>query len=133
MLRKSFVLAIAVLLLHVGVKPAFAASQQPDQAKRIAKVKADVAKRGVGEKAAIRLKLRDNREVKGYVYRAGEDDFVVADSKTGAQSTIAYADVSQVKGKGLSKAAKIGIGVGIGLVVIGIVIAVAAHSIGDSF
>jgi hypothetical protein len=129
MFRKTLLLALAISLLHVGASSVLAGSQGQDT-RRIAKVKAQVAKRGTGEKARITVKLRDKKEVKGYVSQAGEDDFVVADAKTGAKTTIAYRDIAQVKGKGFPLAAKIGIGVGIGLVVLAIVVVHAFKNIG---
>jgi len=122
MLRTILLLALAISLLHIDNKPACAGSPGEDAQ---AKVKAQVAKRGVGEKAKISLRLRDKKEVKGYVSQAGEDDFVVADSKTGAKTTVSYRDVERVKGKGFPLAAKIGIGVGIGVVVLALI---AIHS-----
>ena len=131
MLRKSFLLTLAISLLLVGVRPALATPQEKDEARRAAKAKADVAKRGVGEKAKIKVEMRDKTEVKGYISQTGDDNFVVADAKTGVRTTVAYRDVAHVKGKGLSTGAKIGIGVGIAVVAIGIVIAAAAKSLGD--
>ena len=128
MFRKCLLLLLAVFLLYVVVNPVFADSQRDEP--RIAKVKAQVAKRGVGEKARIKIELRDKKEVKGYVSQAGEDDFVVADAKTGAKSTIAYRDVVHIKGKGLPLAAKIGIGVGVGVVVLAIIVVHAFNNIG---
>ena len=115
MFKKSLSLVFAVLLLQIGFMQAFASAQQREEARQIARVKADVAKRGVGDKAGVKVKLRDKTELKGYVYQTGEDSFVVADLRTGSKTTIAYRDVAQIKGKGLSTAAKVGIGIGIGL------------------
>lgn len=124
MLKRYLSLVIVGLLIHaVGAGPASASPQADKQDQLTAKVKADVAKRGVGEKAGVTVKLRDKTEVKGYVYQAGEDNFVVRNSRTGADTTVAYRDVTEVKAKGISKGAKIGIGVGIAAVV---VVAVAA-------
>ena len=125
MLKKTLTLALAISLLHLVVSPVFADSPG-DDTQRIAKVKAQVARRGIGEKARIKIQLGDKKEVKGYVSQAGEDDFVVADAKSGSKTTIAYRDVEHVKGKGLPLAAKIGIGVGIGVVVLAIAV---AHSV----
>ena len=125
MFGKTLMLVLAVSLLHVAVAPVFADSQREDIG-RLAKVKASVAKRGTGEKARVTVKLRDQKEVKGFVAQAGEDDFVIADGKTGTRTTIAYRDVSEVKAKKFPLAAKIGIGVGVGVVVLALV---AAHSI----
>ena len=110
MFRKSLLLLLAISLLHVVVNPVLADSQRDEP--RIAKVKAQVTKRGTGEKARIKVELRDKKEVKGYISQAGEEDFVVADAKTGSKTTVSYRDVAEVKGKGLPLAAKIGIGVG---------------------
>ena len=82
------------------------------------KVKAKVARRGVGEKARVTVRLQNGTTVKGYVERAGENDFVVKDKKTGASNTIAYADVADVQGDGgTSKWVWVGLGVGAAVVV----------------
>ena len=78
------------------------------------KIKGDVLKRGSGEEAKVKIRLKDGTEVRGFVDRAGEDDFVVTDGK-GSPRTIVYADVTSVDGRGLPMAAKIGIGVGVGI------------------
>lgn len=129
MSKKILLLALTISLLHVGARPVFAASQDEKETRRIAKVKSEVAKRGVGEKARIKVKLRDKTELKGYVSRAGEDDFLLIAEKTSIKTPIAYRDVEQVKGKGLSTGAKIGIGVGIFVLVIGVVILAASKSL----
>ncbi len=41
--------------------------------------------------------MKDGSKTKGYVYRAGEDDFIIRDRKTDAPTTIRYADVAKVK------------------------------------
>lgn len=130
---KSFLIAVAISMMQVSVRPVFAASQVKDEAKWVQKVKSDVAKRGVGEKAYVKVKLRNNSEVKGFVSQAGEDDFIVADSKSGAKTTIAYRDVSKVQGKGLSLGVKIAIGVGILIVVVVVVAVAASNSLDDAF
>jgi hypothetical protein len=131
MFKKIVSLVLTAIAITLCAERAYA-SQNGDAA-QVAKVKSDVAKRGVGEKASIKVKLHDKTEVKGYVYQAGDDNFVVADKKTGAKTTVAYSDVQQVKGKGLSTGWKIAIVVGIAIVVVGIVIAAAADSIDDAF
>jgi len=75
-------------------------------------VKAEVFKRGTGEKARVKVKLRDGSEVRGYISKTNEDSFELRD-KSGKSVTIAYADVISVRKLGLSKGAKIGIGVGV--------------------
>lgn len=127
MLRKCTSLVLAGLLISITicVRSGDASSKEDKQTQLAARVKADVAKRGVGEKAGVTVKLRDKTEVKGYVYQAGEDNFVVRNPKTAEDTTVAYRDVTAVKGKGLSKGAKIAIGVGIAATAVAIGAAIA--------
>ena len=130
MFKKSLLLALVISLAHVSARPAIGAQQDQKENRRIEKGKANVVKRGIGEKARVRVKLRNNTEVKGYISRAGEDDFMVIDEKTSMKTPIAYRDVGQVKGKGgLSIGAKIGIGVAAFVVAIGILIFAASKSL----
>ncbi|HXH69987.1 MAG TPA: hypothetical protein VNI60_06515 [Pyrinomonadaceae bacterium] len=69
-------------------------------------------KRGIGEKKRVRVKTSDGTKMKGYIRQAGEDSFTLTDSKTKQSMVVAYRDVAQVKGSGLSRGAKIAIGVG---------------------
>ncbi|MGH9962677.1 MAG: hypothetical protein ACREBC_37110 [Pyrinomonadaceae bacterium] len=64
------------------------------------KIRADVAKLGVGSNARVEVKLRDGSKLKGHISEAGEDSFTVADSKTGTPETVVYTDVTQVKKAG---------------------------------
>ena len=59
-------------------------------------VKKSVSRLGVGAKAKATITLNDGSKVKGYVYSAGDDDFVVRDRKTDAPTTVRYADVKSV-------------------------------------
>ena len=70
----------------------------------IAKVRGDVIRLGVGQKARVEVQLRDTTKVKGYIEDARKDSFTVVDSKNGSQQNLAYADVVKVKkvGSGFS-------------------------------
>jgi hypothetical protein len=92
------------------------------------KVKEGISKLGTGAEARIEVKLRDKTKLKGYVSEAGEDSFVIADEKTGATSTVTYAQVKQVKGNNLSTAAEIAIGVGVIILPIVIVLLLISQS-----
>jgi len=82
-------------------------------------VKAKVAKLGTGPKAVVRVALRDGKKVQGWLSSAAEDGFAVADEKSGAVTTIAYADVAGVKSLKPSKGALIaGVVGGLALVVV---------------
>ena len=132
MLKKYLSLALTVALFQVSVMPVFGIPQAEQEARQVAKVKADIAKRGVGEKAKVRIKLQNKTELKGYISQAGEDSLTLTDSKTGQKTTVAYLDIQDVKGDGLSKGAKIAIWVGIGVVaavVIGVLL--VSHNSGN--
>ena len=106
------------LVLHslVLVTPVTAGPQSKDS-QRIARLKLDVTKyRDKGREMTV--ELRTGKKLKGYVSEINADSFTLRDAKTGPTSAIAYSEVSQIKGKGLSTLAKIGIGwLALGLIV----------------
>ena len=104
-----------------------------EEAFQPAKVKADVQKRGIGEKSRVKVRLRNKEQVKGYISKIEDASFDVTDKNTGRATTISYADVQKVQGPGLSKGAKIGIGVGAAVVVVVVVIVVALSKIGPTY
>jgi len=110
---------------------AFAAGQNTDKAaSKIEKVKRNVAKVGVGSKARATITLNDGSKVKGYVYSAGEEDFVIRDRKTDAPTTIKYADVKSVdddQGHRYAKMAVIFVGIGAAVTLAAIFGAIAAN------
>jgi len=57
----------------------------------------------------VQVKLQDKSEGKGYIIQSREDSFSITDPKSGEVRTIAFRDVKQLQGKGLSKGAKIAI------------------------
>ncbi|HEY1403122.1 MAG TPA: hypothetical protein VGB05_03220, partial [Pyrinomonadaceae bacterium] len=71
-----------------------------------------ILKLGVGERARVEVKLRDDTKLKGYISAAGADTFTVTDARTGASTVVAYNDVLGVKkvGNGLSTMTKVIIG-----------------------
>jgi hypothetical protein len=107
---------LAAMLLLAPAAQAFAAGQKPDkQTQTIEQIRIQVANLGVGEKARGTIRLKDGTKTKGYVYRAGDDDFVMRDRKTDNPTTIRYADVAKVeRDHGHSMARNVLIGVGIG-------------------
>jgi hypothetical protein len=115
MLKRLLSLSLVVLLLHaVNAMPILAAAQTGRGESPVEKVKADVARRGLGKKARVTVKLQDGSKLKGYISQAGEDSFTLIDARTGQTRALAYRDVTQVKKQGgLSLGAKIGIGLGI--------------------
>ena len=121
------VLLVAVLVFN---SVAVAQATQTQGASQSGKVKAEVQKHGIGEKARVKVRLRNNAEVRGYVSKIGDASFDVTDKNTGQATTIPYADVEKVQGAGLSKGAKIGIIVGVAVAIVVIVIAAGLKSAG---
>ena len=98
---------------------------------RASKIKAQIQKRGTGEKATVKITLRDRTEMKGYISQIDADSFQVTDKKTGKVSTVSYDSVDRVRGGGLSRGAKIAIWIGVGAgVAIGL--GLMAHTLNHS-
>jgi hypothetical protein len=113
-MKKVITMIVAGLLVAaLNVQPIAAASKAEKEVRLTSKVKLGIEKIGSGRDARVEVKLRDKTRIKGYVSEISDDGFVVTDFKTGAASTIAYADVAQVKGNNLSTGAKIAIGAGV--------------------
>ena len=94
-----------LLTLSTWSRPLHAQALAPtDTNASIAKVRSEVMRLGVGQKARVEVQLRDTTKVQGYVEDAREDSFTVVDSKNGSQQNLAYADVVKVKkvGSGFS-------------------------------
>jgi hypothetical protein len=131
-MKKQFVLVL-IGSLFLMVPGHVLARSQKDDVLAVEKTKAKVTKLGVGEKARAQIKLRNGQKIKGYVSSAGQDDFAFTDRKAGQTTTIAYADVVEVKKPGMSKRTKIAIGIGIGVVATAAILAWAVmHSL-DNF
>jgi hypothetical protein len=121
MKRKLWVLTLGFALCFVPLSRVAAQSpngqssqSQTDQPSKldqeIAKIKAAIGKRVKDDKSRVKLKLRDGSEVKGRLNQAGDDVFTFTTDKSGQQTSLSYADVQKVNGRGgLGKGAKIGI------------------------
>lgn len=94
------------------------------------KAKKNVAKLGVGSKAKATITRNDGTKVKGYVYSAGDGDFVIRDSKTDAATTISYAEVKNVddnRGHRNAKLAVLFVGIGAAVTIAAVFGAIAAN------
>ena len=118
---KHFTLLLVAVLMFNSV--AVTQATQAHEASQ-SKVKAEVQRRGIGEKSRVKVRLRNKTQVKGYISKIEDASFDVTDKNTGRATTIPYADVEKVQGAGLSKGAKIGIIVGAAVVIVAVVIAV---------
>ena len=121
-MKHSTLLLVAVLVLNSVAAPP---TTQAQEASRSAKVKAEVQRRGIGEKSRVRVRLRNKEEAKGYISKIEDASFDVTDKNAGRATTIPYVEVEKIRGSGLSKGAKIGIIAGAAVVTVAVVIAVA--------
>ena len=113
-----WLLAGSLILMFARVPVAAAKSKAEKEAQRTEKIKARIARLGVGDEARVAVKLRDGRKIAGYVKEAGEVSFVIADAQTGTTTTVPYPDITQIKGHHLTKGAKIAIialSIGVGI------------------
>jgi hypothetical protein len=110
--KRISVIVISIVFLSAAVGLQSAWAQTGGDAELAGKARAKVAKLGVGSNARVEVKLRDGARLKGYVSATDQDSFTLTDSKTGTTTTVAYADVSDVKkaGGGLSSKSWIIIG-----------------------
>jgi len=112
----SFILC-CLLLLTANSSFISAQANTKNKDSSIAKVKANIVKRSTGKNTYIKVKMLDGKKLSGDIDQVGEDSFTLTDSKTKQSTSIAYRDVAQVKGRGLSTT---------GIITIGVVAAVAA-------
>lgn len=121
MLKRICSVALAALLLQAAAAPAFAKSSAEKEARRVEKVRTQLAKLGTGKDAVVRIELRDKTRLEGYISEAGAESFVITD-KAGKATTVAYPQVGKAKGNNLSTGAKIAIGIGIGAAIVLLII-----------
>jgi small nuclear ribonucleoprotein (snRNP)-like protein len=116
------VLLMLALILSPVPRAALAQQQLTDPG--VVKIKTDIGRRWRNEKTNVTVTLRNGSELKGRITQAAENMFTLKDKNTGAQRDVSYADVTKVKGRGLSKGAKFGILTAIvaGAVIIGALI-----------
>jgi len=100
----SGVLILALMLLPVRRA---ALGQQRLVDRGVVKIKTDIARRLRDAKTNVTVRLRDGSELKGRITQAAENMFTLKAKNT--QRDISYADVTKLKGNGLSKGAKFGI------------------------
>ena len=95
------------------------------------KAKTEVVNRLNHKETRVKVKLRNGSEIKGRLTQSSENSFTLTDEKTGNRSDIAYADVVNVEGRGMSKKKKTFIAIGAGVVVFAAVFAYGFTHIWD--
>jgi hypothetical protein len=118
MYKSSLSIIVAGLLINLVCPAPVAAQQSAKEFRRVAKIKAQVAKLSSEPQREIIVTLSDDTEVKGYVSSFSEDRFAVTDTRRGVVTPISFVEVKDVRKK-LSTAAKIGAFAAIGGAVVG--------------
>jgi predicted extracellular nuclease len=126
-MRTASLLLVALLIFSSA---GFAA--QTTQSPQAVRIKAQIQKRGAGEKSKVRVTLGSGTMVKGYISNIEETSFDVTGSKPGQATSVSYVDVQKIQGPGLSTGAKVGIGVAIGVAIAAVVIAIIFHEASNS-
>lgn len=127
---KKMSCALILCFLFVPVTHVLASTQRTEPQSAIEKTRLKVAKLGVGEKAKATIKLNDGTSVKGYVYSAGDQGFVIRDKQTSASTTIRYADVKSIddnRGHSMARNILIAVGIGAAVTVIAVYGAIARN------
>lgn len=107
MLNRFLALAIVCALVTVALPLSASAESAHEKDIRFAeKVKAGIAKLGVGPEAKIELILRDKTRVSGFISEANENSFAVTPTN-GTTIVVAYPDVAQAKGNNWSTGKKV--------------------------
>ena len=101
----SILVAVPMGTLQAAV--AAAAVKTEDESRMTRKVKAGIAKLGVGPEARVELKLKNKSKLVGYISSVEEDSFSVTDAATGHVTQVPYPDVTKVQGHNLSTRTKI--------------------------
>jgi hypothetical protein len=114
MKRTLTTLFVVIAIALCPFAPAARAQQQLDQT---AKVKNEVVKRLNKKEEHVKVRLRNGTEVKGYITQTSENGFTLSNEKTKTGTDIAYADVANVEGRGMSKTKKIAIAVGVSVAI----------------
>jgi len=111
MTRRLLTLSLAFAIVLTSLGPAVHGKKKLDQTPD--KVKTEVESRLKKNEEHVKVKLRSGSEVRGRITRTSDNGFTVIDDKSGSSTEIAYADVRNVEGRGMSKTKKTLIGVGI--------------------
>ena len=127
MTRRLLTLSLAFAIVLTPLGPAVYGKNKSDQPPD--KVKTEVESRLRKKEEHVKVRLRSGSEVRGRITQTSDTGFTVVDDKTNASTQLAYADVSNVEGRGMSKKKKTLI---VTAVVVGVgvtALALAIHSL----
>jgi len=117
MTRRLLTLSLAFAILLAPFGPAVHGKKKPDQTPDKVKIEVETRLRKKEEHVKIRLRR---------ITQTTDNGFTVIEDKSGTRTEIAYADVSNLEGRGMSKTKKTLIGVGIAT---GVFIALVAYAL----
>ena len=100
MTRRLLTLSLAFAILLTPLGPAVQAKSSK------LTPKAEIEKRLNKKETRVKIKLNNGSELKGRITRSSENGFTLSDEKSGKKTEIAYADVQNVEGRGMSKKKK---------------------------
>lgn len=127
---KKLVYLLSLLLLLTPVTQALGGQKTDNTSAKIDHARKSVAKLGVGSKARATITRNDGSKVKGYVYSAGDEDFVIRDRKSDASTTIKYSDVKSVddnRGHSIARNVLIVVGIGAAITLVAIYAAIVRN------
>jgi hypothetical protein len=97
-MTKPVFLVIAALLMNMTFCwPASAQQTSQNDLKRAQDIRRVILKTGTSLNKEIKVKLKDNREVRGFISEITDDHFVVNDASSGVPSSFTYDQVAKVK------------------------------------
>jgi hypothetical protein len=127
---KTNLISVLVALL-VSLPAAQTVTAQPqNHGPSTDQIRIKVAKLGVGEKARATISLKDGSKIKGYVYSAGDEEFVMRDRQTNSPTTIKYADVTKVdrnQGHSIAKIVLLAVAAGTAITLLAVYGAIARN------
>ena len=84
MFKKVVTVLLVTLVINLtGVRLAYADSKEEKQVRFAEKIKANVLKLGTGESTRVKVKLRDNAKLEGYISDASAETFTVTAGRQG--------------------------------------------------
>ena len=96
MFNKLLSLALAGLLISMFMFLPVSAQSEAD-ARQVDKVRSQVTRMGTGKQARVKIKLKDNQTLKGYIGEIAEDHLTLIDARHGTITPIPYYKIEQVK------------------------------------
>ena len=113
MLLKYITTSIVFLLLCTQNVTVLAQTQSEINDKTSERLKAKIEKLGVGKDSKIKVTLKDETKLNGFISARDENSFDITMKKNGEVRNVKYADVKKAEGKNSLLAVKIILSVGV--------------------